>query len=268
LLALTALPIECYILPSRREREVPVADESKSPNQADNIKGVQIGGESFVDRVLPHMKKILVAIGVGVVILVVVFTARWIGERGQAKETAKLASLVQVASRSVRGAGEEAKPGEITYASGKDRAAAVLAELNKQSTDMVSDTYRGSLAMQAEQYDLAIPSFRKASGTAGLDGVLAREGLTLALEAKATAEKDAAVKQKGLEDALAAARAIQTDANGPRRVYGLYHEARLLVLLGKNAEAKTLFEKVKTMAEGTELNGLAEARLAALEAAS
>ena len=245
-----------------------MADEIKSPNQADNIKAVQIGGESFLDRVLPHMKKILVAIGVIVVILVVVFTARWIGERGRAKETAKLASVVQVAARSVRGAGEEAKPGNDSYASGKERAAAVLAQLSKNPTDLASDAYIGAQAMQAEQYDTAIASFRKAITTAGLEGVLAREGLTLAIEAKATLEKDAAAKQKGLDDALAAARTIQPDANGPRRVYGLYHEARLLVLLGKNDEAKALFEKVKTMAEGTELNGLAEARLAALEAAS
>ncbi len=243
-------------------------EETKSPVSADNIKGVQIGGESFADRVLPHMKKILVAIGVISAILIVVFTVRWIGERGRSKETAKVAQVFEVSARSVRGPGVEAKPNDNMYASGKERAVAAIAELSKTSTDLVGETYRGSLAFQAEKYDDAIASFRKDIGAAGVDGALAREGLTLALEAKAMAQADAASKQKGLEEALAAARTIQPDNNGPRRVYALYHEARLLALTGKNDEAKALFEKVKTMGEDTELHDLAEARLAALEAAS
>lgn len=245
-----------------------MADESKSPVSADEVKGVQIGGESFVDRVLPHMKKILIAIGVVSAILIVVFTARWFRERGRSKETVKVAQVLEVTARSVRGPGVEAKPNDNMYASGKDRATAAIAELAKTSTNLVGDTYRGSLAFQAEKFDDAIASFRKGIGGAGIDGVLAREGLTLSLEAKAMAQSDAAAKQKGLEEALAAARTIQTDNNGPRRVYALYHEARLLALTGKNDEAKALFEKVKTMGEETELHELAEARLAALEAAS
>lgn len=246
-----------------------MAEESKTPTpHPDTVKPVHIGGESFADRVLPHMKKIMVAIGVIVVILVVVFTARWISERGRAKETAKLANSIAIAAQQVRAPGEEAKPGDNTYASSKERAAAVLDSLTKHPSELSSENYLAATAFQAEQYDVAIGAFRKSVGAAGLDGVLAREGLTLALEAKATAEKDAAAKQKGLEEALTAARAIQPDANGPRRAYALYHEARLLVLLGKNAEAKALFEKVKTMGDGTELSQLAEARLAALEAAS
>lgn len=246
-----------------------MAEESKTPTpHPDTVKPVHIGGESFADRILPHMKKIMVAVGVLIVVLVVVFTARWIGERGRAKETAKLASTIAIAAQPVRGPGEEAKAGETSYANTKERAAAVLDSLTKNPSELSSENYRAATAFQAEQYDVAIGSFRKSIGAAGLDGVLAREGLTLALEAKATAEKDAAVKQKGLEEALAAARTIQTDANGPRRAYALYHEARLLVLLGKNADAKALFEKVKTMGDGTELSSLAEARLAALEAAS
>jgi hypothetical protein len=266
---LTALPIECYILPSRfrREREVPVAEESNTPHP-DTVKPVHIGGESFADRVLPHMKKIMVVVGVIIAILVVVFTARWISERGRAKETAKLATTLAVGAEPVRGPGEEAKAGEKSYASSKERAAAVLDSLSKHASELSEDNFRGATAFQAEQYDAAIASFRKGVAGAGIEGVLAREGLTLSLEAKATAEKDAAAKQKGLEEALAAARTIQPDANGARRAYALYHEARLLVLLGKNAEAKTLFEKVKTLGDGTELSSLAEARLAALEAAS
>jgi tetratricopeptide (TPR) repeat protein len=239
--------------------------ETPSP---DNIKPVHIGGESFLDRLLPHIKKIMIAFAVVAVILTAVFTVRWVGQRGRAKETEKLAAVVAVASRPVRAAGEEATSGQPSFATGKERAAAVLDALAKQPTALASDSYRGALAFEAQQFDTAIASYRKASAQAGLDGALAREGLTLALEARATAEKDVSVKQKGLEEALTAARAIQPNADGPRRAYGLYHEARLLVLLGKAGEAKTLFEKVKTMADGTDLSALAEARLAALEAAS
>ncbi|MEZ4363221.1 MAG: hypothetical protein R3B48_23805 [Kofleriaceae bacterium] len=241
--------------------------ESETPHP-DNIKPVQIGGESFLDRLLPHMKKILAAIGVIVVVLTVVFTVLWFKERARAKETALVAEVGAVASRPVRPTGEEPKPHQPSFASDKERAEAVLAAISKHSTDRITNAYRGSMAFQAGQYDAAIAAYRKAVGDAGLDGALAREGLTLALEAKATAETDAAAKQKGLEEALAAAKTIQPDADGPRRIYALYHEARLLALLSKSAEAKALFEKVKTMAEGTELSELVEARLAAIGAAS
>lgn len=264
---MTVLPIECYILPSRRKAEEPVAEEPETPHP-DTVKPVQLGGESFLDRLLPHMKKIVIAFGVIAVVLTVVFTMRSVRQRGQAKDTAKVAAVAAVAARQIRGAGEEAKENQPSFASSKERGEAVLAAIASNSSDRVSDDYRGAMAMLAEKYDDAIAAYREGAAEAGLRGALAREGLTLALEAKATADKDAAAKQKGLEEALTAARAIQPDAEGPRRVYALYHEARLLALLGKSAEAKTLFEKVKTMADGTELSALVEARLAAIEAAS
>ena len=62
-------------------------------------------------------------------------------------------------------------------------------------------------------------------------------------------------------------RAAQPDDKGQRRVYALYHEARMLALLGKNADAKAGFEKAKSLAKGTGLEGLIEDRLTALSAA-
>jgi tetratricopeptide (TPR) repeat protein len=250
--------------------------EAKTPHP-DTIKPVHIGGESFIDRIAPHLKQIMIALGVIVFVFTVIFTIRWIGERGRAKETAKLAEAVAVANRPVLAAGAEAEAGEQTFATSKERATKVLEALNKHPSEMTSDVYQAAMAYGAEQYDTAITSYRKAIGAPGLEGALAREGLTLALEAKAAADKDAGAKQKGLEEALAAARAIQPDADGPRRIYGLYHEARLLVLLGKGSEAKALFEKVKTMAEkapddkakvieGADLRSLAESRIADLGA--
>jgi len=98
--------------------------------------------------------------------------------------------------------------------------------------------------------------------------VLSREGLGLALEAKASAEKDPAARQKGLEEALAAFNAMQPDEAGARRAYALYHQARIQLLLGKRADAKALFEKAKTANKDAdrEIADLIEKRLAALGA--
>lgn len=245
--------------------ETPTSDTPATP-RPDDIKPVQLGGESLADRLLPHMKKITIAAGVVALVVAVVMGVRWYRERGRAKETKQYAEIAAVAARQVRATGEEIDKGVPSFASSKEHAAAVLDATAKFSSAATSETYRAAMAYGAEQYDTAIASFRKGSTAPGLDGALAREGLALALEAKASADKDATAKQKGLEEALAAARAIQPDENGPRRAYALYHEARLLLLLGKTAEAKPLFEKVRTMGEGTELESLAEARLASLDA--
>jgi predicted negative regulator of RcsB-dependent stress response len=97
---------------------------------------------------------------------------------------------------------------------------------------------------------------------------LCREGIGLAIEAKATAGKDSAARQKGLEEALAAFVAMQPDEAGPRRAYALYHQGRIQLLLGKRAEAKAQFEAAKTANKDgdRELMEMVEQRLAALGA--
>ena len=98
-------------------------------------------------------------------------------------------------------------------------------------------------------------------------GVLSREGLGIALETKALAEKDNAARQKGLEEALAAFTAEQPDEAGMRRAYALYHQGRIQQTLGKRAEAKALFEKAKAAVKNDhDLAELVEKRLAALGA--
>jgi len=116
--------------------------------------------------------------------------------------------------------------------------------------------------------DEAITEYRKGVAGKTVDGLLCREGLGLALEAKAAADKDPAVRQKGLEEALAAFVAMQPDDAGPRRVYALYHQARIQQLLGKRADAKALFEKAKLANKDAdhEIADLIEKRLAALGA--
>jgi tetratricopeptide (TPR) repeat protein len=231
-------------------------------------KPVHIGGESFLDRLLPHMKQILIGIGVIAVVLIVIFTIRWVRERGQIAATKKLDQILEVAREPIRGKDEKADPQKPSFADTKERGAAVLAEMAKQETDIAGHSFRAGQLLDAGKLDDAIAEYRKGiADTKSIDGVLCREGLGLALEAKAAAEKEPAARQKGLEDALAAFAAMQPDEAGMRHAYALYHQGRIQQLLGKRAEAKALFEKAKEANKNDhDLADLVEKRLAALGA--
>lgn len=229
-------------------------------------KPVQLGGESLLDRLLPHVKKIMWSLIAVSAVLAVYFTIRHFQDRKSEKETEKLQSVLDVASHPVRSPNEPADPKskEITYGSEKERAEAVLDALAKANTDAAGPTYKASLLLQAGKIDEAITEYRRGQGKTGLDGVLAREGLGIALEMKAEGEKDPAARQKGLEDALAAFRAMQPDANGPRYAFALYHQGRILGILGKTDEARQTLEKAKEAGKGSEVVELADQRIASL----
>jgi tetratricopeptide (TPR) repeat protein len=228
-------------------------------------KPVQLGGESLVDRLIPHMKKIVIAILIVAAALTVIFTIRHFKERGRQKETAKLVRAIDISQQQVRPAGVPAddKAKEPTHASNKERALATLAALEKQGAK-ASGVYRASLLVQAGQLDDAITEYRKHTTGKTLDAVLAREGLGIALETKAQQQQDAAARQKGLEEALAQFQAMQPDEKGPRYAYALYHQGRMLALLGKQAEAKAQLEKAKALGQNTSLASLIDERLAGL----
>jgi hypothetical protein len=102
--------------------------------------------------------------------------------------------------------------------------------------------------------------------------VLCREGIGIALEAKAAAEKDAAARNKLLEEALTAYQRMQPDEKGPRRAYALYHQGRILDErnLNRKAEAKAAYEKANELLTAEprhELKDLLQQRLAVLGAA-
>ncbi len=230
-------------------------------------KPMQIGGESLLDRLLPHMKKIVVAILLTALVLGVVFFVIWLKDRKHAKETDRLAVVLEVADRPVRDPGTPVDPKakDPTFGDVKERATAVLDALAKENTDAAGPTYRASLLVQAGKLDEAILEYRKAQGQLGLDGVLAREGLGLAIEMRAEAEKDAAARQKGLEEALTTFQTMQPDEKGPRRAFALYHQGRVLAILGKRADAKTALEKAKELGKDVaELPELIDQRLASL----
>ena len=81
---------------------------------------------------------------------------------------------------------------------------------------------------------------------------------------KAEDQKDPSARQKGLEDALATFRSMQPDATGPRYAFALYHQGRILGILGKIDEAKAALEKAKEAGKGTEVVELADQRIASL----
>jgi len=231
-----------------------------------------LGNESIVDRLLPYKKQIGIAILLGFLVWGVIAIVFYMRNRKREKNTAHMAQVLDVASRRVRSADEPAPPTaegqkpEPTFASSKERAQAVLDEMQKSGAKFTS-AYKASLLVQAGKLDEAIAEYRSAQGVPGLDGVLAREGLGLALEMKAQAEKDASARQKGLEDALAAFQQMQPDDKGARRAYALYHQGRILSLLGKTAEATDAFKKAKDASgEGGALNDQIDERLASLGA--
>jgi tetratricopeptide (TPR) repeat protein len=229
-------------------------------------KPVQLGGESIVDRLMPYRKKILIAVLLGFAVWGAIAVVFYIRNNKRAKNTTKLAQVLEVAQRDVRPAGEEPDPTAAPgFATSAERAEAVLAELAKTGAE-VSPTYRASLLMQAGRVDDAIAEYRKGQAGRTLDNVLAREGLGLALEAKAQQSQDAGARQQGLEEALAVFKTMQPDDNGPRRAYALYHEGRILGLLGKTAEARAALEQAKAKDTGGALDELIEQRLASLDA--
>jgi hypothetical protein len=245
------------------KNKTPPAGPSAKPGF--DPKPVQLGGESLIDRLIPYMKQIVIGILIIAAVLTAIFLVKYFKERGRQKETAKLVRVLEISQQEVRPAGMPAddKAKEPTHASNKERALATLAALEKQGAK-ATGTYRASLLVQAGQLDDAIAEYRKHTTGKTLDAVLAREGLGIALEMKAEAEKDAAPRQKGLEEALAAFQAMQPDEKGPRYAYALYHQGRILAMLGKTAEAKTQLEKAKELGKETKLPSLIDEQLAGL----
>ena len=267
-------PLNCatsrIAVADKDDKKKDAKDPKKDPGKKDlakpgfDPKPVQLGGESLLERLLPYMKQIVyVLVGVAVIISIV-FTIRHFKEKGREEKTNKLVKVLEVADREVVSPDMPPDPNkkDPTFASQKERAEAVLAALGKDGT--ATAAYKGSLLMTAGKIDEAIDEYRKAEKAKGLDGVLAREGLGIAIESKALSGQDAAARQKGLEEALAVFQKMQPDEKGPRVAYAHYHQGRVLAQLERHAEARTAFEKAKELGAGTELPNLIEERLAML----
>jgi len=245
------------------------ADKTKSDAKPDAPKPhvppkpVHIGGESLVDRLLPHVKKIMVGSIVLAVVLGIVFGIRAYKQSKEEQATEQFASVMRTAARPVVSKDEAAQLKIETFADHKERAIAVLADMNKYGTGKTTAAFRGGVHLDNGELDKAIEEFKKGENDKELDGVLAREGLGIALETKASAEKDATKRQALYSEALEAFNRMQPAEDGPRRAYALYHIGRIQLKLGKTAEAKASFEKAKTLGADTlDLGELIERRLA------
>jgi tetratricopeptide (TPR) repeat protein len=244
-------------------------------------KPVQVGGESIADRLLPHLKKIVYAVIAAAVIVGAFSVVVWWRDRKESAKTNELAQVLSVQARPVHAPEPETPPNaqnpdqkdqkpsakkDDSFPDDKAKALAVLAALASHGDDVAGAAFRGSQLILAGKLDDAITAYRAGEHDPGIDGVLAREGLGLALEAKATAEKDATARQKGFEDALAAFRTVQPDDKQAGAGEALYHQGRVLVELGRRDEAKAAFTKAKALAKEGDLSELIDQRLAMLGA--
>ena len=241
------------------EEEVDVSKPKEPP------KPVHIGGESVADRILPHMKKIMVSIIVVAVILSGVFGFRAWQQSKQSDKTEKVAKVLQVAQRKVAPPGTPEDQRKDMFADAKARARAILDEAAKQDADL-PHSYKGGLLLDAGKTDESIAEYKRGIDASGIEGVLCREGYGIALETKALAG-DVKDRQALLDQALAAFVAMQPKTDGPRRAYALYHQGRINETMRKLPEAKALYEQAKTAgATSSELAQLVEKRLAGLGA--
>ncbi|MEP6863688.1 MAG: hypothetical protein ABJE66_23885 [Deltaproteobacteria bacterium] len=234
-------------------------------------KPVNVGGESLVDRIYPHRKKIGIFILLGFAVWAVIAVVIHFRDAGQEKKAEKLAAVLDVASGKVVDPATPVDPNNPlknkfpTFTSDADRANHVLDAMAKSGAELGGAAFKGSLLIKAGKLDEAITEYKRGQNAKGLDGVLAREGLGLAEEMKAEAEKDAAARQKGLEAALATFATMQPDDTGPRYAYALYHQGRIQALLGKTADAKATLEKAKAAGkDSAELGPLVDERIASL----
>src|SRR5581483_5710082 len=125
-------------------------DAAKSANPAaaaEPPKAVHVGGESFLDRVRPHLKQIIIGTVVVAVIGGAVAIVAWIHDSKQMAATDKLDRVLAVADEPVRGKDEKADPKKPSFASTKERAEAVLGEMDKEGGAAGGPVYRGGFLL-------------------------------------------------------------------------------------------------------------------------
>jgi tetratricopeptide (TPR) repeat protein len=247
--------------------------EEHDPTLGPQVQAVHIGGESILDRLVPHMKKIVVIVIGGTVVLSIFFGLRWWKHRKAEKATGTLAHALERGQVMVI-PGYEPDPVDPktkdlpeTYGSYAKRAEDTLAGLKKAGQVRgAASLYEAQLLMQTGKLDDALAIYKRVGAGASTDAAVAREGVGVVLETKASTSKDPAEHKRLMEEALAAYRAVQPDDKGPRRDYSLYHEGRVLQEMGNSAEAVAALQKALVVMPDTQLKPLIEQRLASLGA--
>jgi hypothetical protein len=252
----------------------PATATAKPDDPAAKRRGVQPvaihGPDSIIDRLQPYVKHI--AIGALALFAVIggVVGWRYLKRRSAAKDTAHVAQAIAISNTDVRPAdappdflGKVEGAPKFTTATEKAVAGAdAMAAAGKVAN--TAGVYRAGLLMDAGKLDDAEALYRAHTSDAGTDGVMAREGLGFVLEARAAAAKDPAEADKLYHQALDAFKEEQPDETGPRRDFALYHQARMLVLLGKPADAKQALDAALKAVPESEIKQEIQQRLALL----
>src|SRR5262245_45807825 len=126
-----------------------MAESKDASKPKEPPKPVHIGGESLVDRILPHLKKIIITAIIISVVVTVIFGIRWWKERGEEKDTAKLADVLRVSDRAVAAENAKPDPNNPMFANPAERDKAVLDEMSKQGSSPPGHAYRAGLLLGA-----------------------------------------------------------------------------------------------------------------------
>lgn len=256
-------------------------NKGKSPDESPDQ--FVAGTMDIAEKLQPHARTITVAVVVVFLALTGWFTYQYLGERAQAQATAIYLDALDISQRPVSPEeaedGAEAEPPAGTdaeeFRSADARATATLKELERlQAEHGSTKTARSAKLLHASVlYDLGRYQEAADMYRAYLSGTptpslrwVALEGLGYAQEAMALATEDESARNAALTKSLETFRQIQSGDQGPHRDYALYHEARILAMLGQNAEAIAALEKAIEVAPESLLTNDIKQRLAQLEA--
>jgi tetratricopeptide (TPR) repeat protein len=235
-----------------------------------------------VNAIRPHATKI--ALLLGGVLVVVIGLAIWTtwSARKAARATQAFGQLIAATGARVEEAGPQIelgdpnnptvslqKPEHKTFAERAQKALELLPTLPLEGE--VADRAKlveAGLLYDVGKYDEAVAAYRAFLDAGPMPELAARarEGVGYALEAKALAQTDAAARNAGLDEALAAFAQVAGGEKQPLYAVGLYHQARIKALKGDKAGAMELYKKALEHAPTPDLTEEINNRLALLEA--
>lgn len=254
-----------------------VRDENKPKSPAEAPDEFVAGVGRWAQVLKPHALKIGVAAGLLAALLVAYATYQWMQQRAAARATGHFAEVLAISDRPVAeptpdgGVPDPVPEGEPKpFKSAKARAEAVVSAADKVKAaggvGAAAELLRARALLDLDRYEDAAKTFAEvaAADVPGEVALAAREGVGYSYEAEAEAAKDPGARQKALERSLQAFRDMQPAEDGAEHDRALYHQARILAVLGKRDEAKSLYKKILETIPGTDLKPEIESRLTAL----
>ncbi|MBI4509859.1 MAG: tetratricopeptide repeat protein [Deltaproteobacteria bacterium] len=245
-------------------------------------KGPQDELVTLTDRAIkalsPHFKKIAVLAGACALVIAAINIYNSQREKKRVAATRNFGEAMQVLKAPIDPEGAPPVSGKKDetprFKTPKERGEAALAKISTLRKEHAS----AQVALQAQlaeagvlfdlgRYDEAIAAYKRyleQADSAQLR-IVAREGLGLAIEAKALAEKDAKAREAGLSEALKTFEQLQPDENGFYREMALYHQARLKATLGDRAGATALYKQIVDKFPSTWMRAVVTRRMELLE---